>query len=285
MKTIAFLGLGRMGMRMANRFGDTEKYKLQIWNRSKIQSENSIGQVKNSPKEAAEGADLVFSMVSNDKASEYVWFHESEGALLGAQNATLIECSTLSENYILSWEQKIQERSKNRTLKLIEAPVLGSLPQAEQGQLVLCLGGEKESISGVEEELNFLGTKQIFAGKIGMAAILKLAANTSLGVQLGMFSELLQFLRKTGFDSKIASDFLSTLPTTSGALAGFLNMAATRSGEVRFTGSLLEKDLSYFLESAQTKHLENAIVETARKTWINWNMKKNGEKGAQEILS
>jgi hypothetical protein len=94
------------------------------------------------PREAAENEEVVISMVAEDKASRGVWLG-SEGALSGVKPKTLlIESSTLSSK----WVEQLATEAVDRACAFLDAPVTGSKPQAESGQLVFLVGGDPAGV-------------------------------------------------------------------------------------------------------------------------------------------
>ena len=96
---IAFLGLGAMGSRMAINLVQAG-HSLHVWNRTRERCNPLVDMgatAHDSPREAAQQADIVFSMVRDDAASRSVWLDGKTGALAGMAADTLaIEYSTLS---------------------------------------------------------------------------------------------------------------------------------------------------------------------------------------------
>jgi len=97
---VAFLGLGAMGSRLASNLVATG-HDVVVWNRSDAARERlvSLGaRLAATPREAATGADIVISMVTDDEASRVVWLEQATGAASGlARNAIAIESSTVTQ--------------------------------------------------------------------------------------------------------------------------------------------------------------------------------------------
>src|SRR5213075_1417738 len=98
MARVAFIGLGRMGHGMAGRYLDAG-FTLAVWNRSKAKAEDLIARGArwaSSPADAADGAEVVVTMVADDAASRAVWLGEVGAATTMKPGALAIECSTVS---------------------------------------------------------------------------------------------------------------------------------------------------------------------------------------------
>ena len=130
--SIAFLGLGNMGGGMAARLAGAG-FPIAVWNRNPRVADRfrDLGAtVATSPAEAANGADVVISMVADDAAARAVWLGES-GALASMQPGTvLIECSTISP----SWVDELSLAATRRRCVVLDAPVTGSKTQAASGE-------------------------------------------------------------------------------------------------------------------------------------------------------
>ncbi|HVO46509.1 MAG TPA: NAD(P)-binding domain-containing protein, partial [Steroidobacteraceae bacterium] len=127
MSRVAFMGLGNMGLGMAQRLLQAG-HDVRVYNRtvSKAWALRDAGaHVCTSPREASQGADAVIAMTADDVSSRAVWLGR-EGVLQArlAPNALAIECSTLSHG----WVSELATAARARHLRYIDAPVTG-LPE------------------------------------------------------------------------------------------------------------------------------------------------------------
>ena len=130
MNKIAFLGLGAMGLRMAANLVNAG-HSVTVWNRdpAKAAPRAALGAgIAGTPKAAAGGAEIVIAMVRDDEASRRVWLDPETGALgwLG-RHAIAVESSTLS----VGWVKALAAAAGERGISFLDAPVVGSRPQAE----------------------------------------------------------------------------------------------------------------------------------------------------------
>lgn len=257
MAKIAVLGLGAMGTRMVRRLV-VAGHQVTVWNRTR-QVADAIQDVlvAASPKLAADGAEVVISMVRDDGASRAVWLDAETGALAGMKpGAIAIESSTLTPAWVKEWAQAANIAG----VAAIEAPVSGSRPQAEAGQLVYFLGGASNDIVRAKSFLAPLGTVFHHVGPIGAAAVVKLVTNTLLAVQVGAWAELLPLMRREGLDLDGALQALST--TSSWApVAGYLvSLMRTGNHAPQFPIDLIAKDMGYVVSMAKAGDLPLAEV-------------------------
>lgn len=163
----------------------------------------------------------MFSMVRDDAASEYVWCDPVVGAFKTIRNNALaIECSTIS----LPWVTKLAAFMEKRSIPFIEAPVSGSRPAAETGQLVFFAAGNKMVIESIRPILLSLGNQINLVGDIGSGALTKLLTNTLLGTQVAIFAEILGVCRE---HSLSATGILKAMASTSvwAPVANYLSMS------------------------------------------------------------
>lgn len=252
MKRIAFLGLGAMGSRMAHRIVADKSIELSVWNRSSKATEPfaSIGvRVGETPADAVRDADVVISMVTDDAAARSVWLAPDTGALAAIKpGAIAVESSTVSP----TWIDALNDAAVARGIEVIDAPVAGSRPQAEAGQLIFMVGGNAQTIDRVRDALAPMAAAVHHVGDIGKGATLKLAVNTLFAAQLQSVAELLGFLARSGVQPTRAAELLAHFPVTSAPAAGAAKLMAAQAETKLFTIDLLEKDLGYAVELANS---------------------------------
>lgn len=249
-KTIAWLGTGAMGVRMATQLLNAG-FKLTVFNRTKEKCAPlaELGAtIVDSPKAAAEGAALVISMVRDDEASKEVWLDEKTGALASGSDFLALEMSTLTAG----WVSELQTHAKARAVRLVDAPVVGTRPQAETGTLVCLFGGDEAELGAYKEALDVMCKKVIPLGKSGQGASVKLAVNAYFAIQVAALSETSVALEAAGLEAKSALKLLAALPITSPALAGVAGLIDKDDYAPLFPVELVEKDLGYFLELASS---------------------------------
>ncbi len=249
-RRLAFLGLGAMGSRMAANLLKAG-HSVTVWNRdpgkaAKLAEAGAA--LAETPRVAAADAGFVFSMVTDDDAARSVWLDPRTGALAGlGAGAIAIECSTVTPG----WVRELGALVGARRAQLLDAPVAGSRPQAEAGQLVFMVGGDQTALAQAGPVLEPLAAKVIHVGGQGQGAILKLAVNALFAAQLQSVAELLGFLARNGFGPEQAAELLGTFPIVAPPLAGAARMMAAKSAAPLFTIDLLAKDLGYLLDAAK----------------------------------
>ena len=247
---ITFLGLGAMGQRMVRRLL-AAGHDVTVWNRTAATAAPLVeagARWAPTPRAAAEGAEVVWSMVFDDDASRDVWLHAADGAALSlTPGMTAIESSTLSPTWVRALGVEVESLGAN----FLDAPVAGSRPQADAGQLVFIVGGEAAALEQVRPLLGALGSAVHAIGPVGSGALLKLSINALFAVQVAALAEQLNLLHRAGLDPKRALDALRTMPVTSAAAAGAGMLMLAEDYAPQAPVDLIVKDLGYALEAGR----------------------------------
>jgi 3-hydroxyisobutyrate dehydrogenase-like beta-hydroxyacid dehydrogenase len=263
MSKIAFLGLGGMGSRMVPHLIKAG-HDVTVWNRSPAAVTAAVARGARSastPREAAEGAEFVFSMLTDDDASKAVWMTAYTGALAGLdRNATAIEVSTVSPEWLRSLAAVVEAHGAF----LLDAPVVGSLPQAETAQLILLAGGAQEIFLKAKPVLGCIASVVHHVGPQGQGSTMKLAANALLAIQVAAVAETLVALEKSGIAPKRALAIISELPVMSPAGKGFAGLMVAGDFAPRFTAALIAKDLRYAAAEAAENTAKVPVLQAAR---------------------
>ena len=251
MKRIAVLGAGAMGSRMVQNLLSAG-YQVVLYNRTADTLEPLLSQgavYAATPKEAAEQTDIVISMITNDDASRSVWLDPKTGAALGlGKDAIAIESSTLT----VDWTRELAAKIGSRGAAFLDAPVVGSRPQAEAGKLIYLVGGKAEVLAQVQPILLSAGASTIHhIGSVGQGMTMKLAVNALLSIQVAALAEMLGILTQSGVASQKAMECLSELPVMSPAAKGAGNLMVANHHAPLFPIELVEKDLRYVIQAGQ----------------------------------
>ena len=245
---IALLGTGTMGHGMAVNLLKAE-FPLAVYNRTRTRAEDLAAQgasVAGTPAVAANGAAVVIAMLADDDASRTAWLGP-DGALAAMQPGTvLVESSTLSP----AWIAELHRAARDRGLRMVEAPVTGSRPQADAGQLTFIVGADEADLAAVEPVLRVMSKEIVHLGPVGSGTQLKLINNFLCGVQVTSFAEALAWIERSGLKREAAFDFLKKGAPGSGILTTMVDRMTRRTYEVNFLLRLMAKDLRYAREAA-----------------------------------
>jgi 3-hydroxyisobutyrate dehydrogenase len=203
---VALLGLGIMGTGMARRLL-AAGFPLTVYNRSTERTRAVAAdgaEVADSPHAAAERADLVFSMVSDDAASRAMWDGD-RGALAGAKpGSVLVECSTIT----VERARELAAAAERAQCAFVDAPVTGSRAQAAAGELVFLVGAADPDLARIRPALEAMSRSIVHLGPVGSGALVKLVNNFLGGVQAASLAEALAIVERSPIDRDRALDVL-----------------------------------------------------------------------------
>ncbi len=248
MSRIGFVGLGSMGSRIAGRLLDAgNEVHGTNRTRSKAQSLLDHGLIwHETPREVAAAADVVFTMVTDDTALEAIT-SGPDGTLAGlAPGNVHVDMSTVSPQA----SRRLADQVRELGARMLDAPVSGSIPQAETGTLAIMVGGDEQAFEIVEPLLDELGSSVTHVGANGQGLLLKLAINISLAVQILAFSEGLVLAERGGIDPKVAVEVMSASPIGSPMLKARVPLLLDLPEQAWFDVQMAQKDIRLALRAA-----------------------------------
>jgi 3-hydroxyisobutyrate dehydrogenase-like beta-hydroxyacid dehydrogenase len=248
MTAVGFVGLGAMGGRIAGRLLDAG-HRVYATNRTAAKAQPLIerGLVwRDTPREVAAAADVVLSMVTGDQALEAIT-DGPQGLLAGLEAGELyVDMSTVSPQA----SRELAERVRARGAQMLDAPVSGSIPQAESGTLAIMVGGDPRAFAAVEPLLRELGQTVTHIGPNGQGLVLKLAINISLAVQTLAFSEGLLLAERAGVDPELAAEVMGTSSIGSPMLKARIPLLLQLPEHAWFDVELMQKDIHLARQTA-----------------------------------
>jgi 3-hydroxyisobutyrate dehydrogenase-like beta-hydroxyacid dehydrogenase len=195
-RTLGFIGLGTMGLPMATRLARAG-HRLHIYNRTPQKRDRLSGAEVfpcETPSEVASQSEIIFSMLSTPEVLREV-AGGPDGILTGIRAGSIhLDCSTVSPD--VTRELEVTYRRKNATF--LHMPVLGSVPQAEEGSLLLFVGGDDTAFKAVEPLLHTIGKRIWHYSKIEQATMMKLICNSFIAGMIGVLTQAIVFARTCG---------------------------------------------------------------------------------------
>ena len=273
MAKVAVVGVGAMGSRIAARLA-AEGHDLVVWNRSAEKTAPFAAVA--SPAQAAEKADAVLVMVSDPEALRGVT-EGADGILAGATPGTVvIQMSTVGPADVARLASSLPEG-----IELLDAPVLGSLSEAEGGKLRVFAGGPPELVEKWTPVLSSLGPV-LHVGPVGAGTAAKLVANSTLLGALGVLGEALALGQQLGLSPEATFEVLSATPLAAQAER---RREPFETGEypLRFALALGLKDAE--LISAAAGGLDLKVAEAVRGWFAEAVEKGAGEDDYSSILA
>lgn len=262
MASVAVVGLGAMGGRIARRWLDGG-HELHVWNRSPEKATELVRDgavLAGTPAQAAAPADFVATMVADPAALAEVT-EGPEGVAAGARDgATVLEMSTVGPAAIDRLRAALRPE-----VDLVDAPVLGSLSEVEAGTLRIFVGGARRAFEHVGPLLSELGSP-LHAGDLGSGAAAKLVANSTLFGALGVLGEAVALADALGLDRATTFEVLSATPVAAQAER---RRDALETGEFprRFALELALKDAALVTDAAESAGADLRLAQAAR-SWL-----------------
>ena len=255
--TIALLGTGLLGTAIGQRLLQQGE-ALTAWNRNAARLAPLLtagAQAAASPAEAAERATTVVSVLSDGRACQSVLIEQAGPALSGR---LVINVATIAPSESQALAAAVAERGG----RFLEAPVLGSRPEALAGSLQVMAGGDAEVFAEALPLLRQLASEPRLLGPVGAGLITKLALNQLIASLTHAFSLSLHLVQAGGGDVDAFMELLrgSALyaPTFDKKLGKLL---ADDFAHPNFPTAHLRKDLLLFLASARQQGLNTSGLE------------------------
>jgi len=245
---IGFAGLGLMGSRMARQFL-AKGFPLTVWNRTPEKCEPLAAagaRVARTPRELAEGSDVVVTCVADPNAVGRIVFAEDGVRAAARPGFRYLETSTVSPGLA----RRVAEVLRSKGADMLEAPMTGSKTGAEKGTLLFMTGGARAVHEELMPVMMAMGSRAIHCGEIGQASVVKLIGNTIISFMLEGLCEGLVVGRKAGLSIEtmleviMASGYASPYFTFKGGAI------ARRDWDTHFSIDLLVKDQGLMLDEA-----------------------------------
>jgi 3-hydroxyisobutyrate dehydrogenase-like beta-hydroxyacid dehydrogenase len=262
MKTIAVVGLGGMGSRIARRLLDAG-HRVVVWNRTPAKAKElvALGATEaETPADAARRADAVITMLAAP-AALWAVVEGEDGIAAGADaSTTVIEMSTVGPAAISRLASVLPSDTE-----LLDAPVLGSLLEVEAGSLKIFVGGPEALVERWTPVFSALGTP-LHVGPLGAGAAAKLVANSTLFGSVTVLGEAVALAQGLGLSPETTFEVLAATPVAGQAER---RREAIETGEypMRFPLSLAVKDADLVAEAAAGAGVELRAAAAAR-SWL-----------------
>jgi 3-hydroxyisobutyrate dehydrogenase len=259
---VALIGTGLMGRPKAKRLL-TAGYHLSVFNRTRNRAKplESLGaQIAGTAAEAIEPAQCVVLMLSDAEAIQEVILDSRPRPELSSR--TVVQMGTISPHESIDFCKKVRQRDG----EYLEAPVLGSIPEATAGNLLVMVGGSELLFDRWSELLKCFGPSPLLIGEVGKASAVKLAMNQLIASLTAGFALSLGLIKKyevqVDLFMKILRQSALYAPTFDKKLERMLNRDYSNPN---FPGKHLNKDVALFHRAAQTVNLETIGIDAIRR--------------------
>jgi 3-hydroxyisobutyrate dehydrogenase len=205
---VGIAGLGLMGSAVAKRLINIG-HEVSIYNRtiSKAQSFSDKFAVALTPRDLADGCDLVITIVTNFDAIRDVLFGANGIIESSNHNLVVADISTISP----AQSGYCAQRLRNRGIEMLGVPVMGGPAAAETGDLVPMVSGNRQAFEKVRHVIEQLARRTFYIGEEdGTANAIKLALNLNIAIMASAMSEGIMLVRKAGIDPSIFIEVLNS---------------------------------------------------------------------------
>jgi len=280
MTTIAVVGLGGMGSRIARRLLDAG-HQVVVWNRPPAKAAELVelgATLADTPADAARQADAVLTMLAHPEALWAV-VEGPNGIAVGCDDATtMIEMSTVGPATVSRLATLLPPGTG-----LLDVPVLGSLLEVEAGALRIFVGGPEPLVEHWTPVLSALGSP-LHVGPLGSGAAAKLVVNSTLFGAVSVLGEAVALAQGLGLSKETTFDVLAT-----SSIAGQAERRreAIETGEYpkRFPLSLGLKDADLIAEAAAASGVDLRVAAAARSWLAEANEAGWGDRDYAEVLA
>ncbi len=250
MAKVAFIGLGVMGFPMAGHLA-RKGHQVCVYNRSSAKAADwcvqFAGTSATTPREAAQGADLVMTCVGNDDDLRSVVLG-SDGAFSGmSPGSVLVDHTTASADVA----RELAVLAAERELGFLDAPVSGGQAGAENGVLTVMVGGEQAFYERAEPVIDSYAKMVKLMGPVGSGQLTKMVNQICIGGLVQGLAEALHFAQCAGLDGHAAMEVISKGAAQSWQLENRHQSMLAGKFDFGFAVDWMRKDLSILLDEAR----------------------------------
>ncbi|MFZ0424913.1 MAG: NAD(P)-dependent oxidoreductase [Xanthobacteraceae bacterium] len=238
---IGVVGLGRMGAAMSQRLRD-QGFVVVGWDHNAAANQAAAAgglKIATHARDVAAQSEIVISIITEDHGVRHV-FNGPDGFLSGDVNGKLfVDMSTLQP----MTGRELAPLVEAKGARLIESPVLGTIPQVRDGKLFALVGGKSEDLERARPLLEKMTRRIAHMGPNGSGYAMKLAVNLGLGGYIQAVSESLALGMKQGLTLDQMLDVLQEAPYASGWLKSKIDVLKGGAAEMTLDIRTLRKDL------------------------------------------
>jgi 3-hydroxyisobutyrate dehydrogenase len=291
MTSVAFIGLGNMGLPMALNLIKA-KYQVQAFDLAEAPLRTITeqgGKAFNSASEACIGADIVVSMLPAGKHVKAVYLGNDDTGLLAAIDAStlVIDCSTIDTDSACAVHQACAEKG----IAMLDAPVSGGVAAAAAGTLSFMCGGTEENFERAKPVLSAMGANIFLAGGDGAGQVAKMCNNMLLAIHMIGTSEALKLGEKNGLDAARLSEIMLASSGKNWSLEkynpfpGVMDGApASNNYQPGFMVDLMAKDLGLAIGNAQETESNTPLGKMALDLYTQKQQAGDGQKDFSSII-
>ena len=247
---VAFIGLGVMGYPMAG-YISKAGHNVTVFNRTKSKAEKWIneykGKMANTPAEAAEGADFIFTCVGNDNDLKEVSLGENGLFHTAKKGCVYIDNSTVSAEI----SRELYAAAKDKGFDFLDAPISGGQAGAEGGKLTVMVGGDETTFKKAEPVIDCYSQKVKLIGASGSGQLTKMMNQMCIAGAVQGLSEAINFGINAGLDMDIVMETISKGAAQSWQMENRYRTMTDDKFDYGFAVDWMRKDLAIVIEEAK----------------------------------
>jgi 3-hydroxyisobutyrate dehydrogenase-like beta-hydroxyacid dehydrogenase len=256
---VSVLGLGNMGTAIARRLERADPFELTVWNRSPGPTE-PFAAVAASPNEAAAGAEVCITMLSDGAAVRDVVLGEGGALTASSPPSVLVEMSTID----VAASAAIASRAAAVGVAYIRAPVSGNPSVVAAGNLTILASGEESAVERVRGVLEAIGPTVHYLGDGEQARVMKLALNLMVAGTAQLLAESLALGEANGLDRRQMLEVIADSAVGSPFVRYKTDPLVRDDYTSTFSARLMAKDLRLVTACAADVHVPTPATELVR---------------------
>ena len=241
-------------------------YQLTVYNRTREKADKlkTLGaSVVDSPKDVAKFSDLVITVVKDAQAVKDISF--GKDGIIDGKHDGLVIADMSTTNPVSSRE--IAKKYMEKGIPMLDIPVMGGPIQAENGELVVMVGGSKAVYENHKKIFDIIGNKAFYLGENGSGHAMKLAMNLQIAVLALSLSESITLVRGAGLDPEIFLEILNSTYFKTGMSVNKGPRMIKGDFKPTFTLRMMKKDLDTINEAAEKFNLVLPMATLANKLY------------------
>ncbi len=280
-KRIGFIGLGVMGASMASLLLGGG-YELTVFNRTKEKAELLLAKGAKwaeTPAEVAASSEVVITIVGYPKDVEDVYLGPN-GILETKKGGYVVDMTTSSP--ILA--KRIFKEAKAKGIAALDAPVSGGDIGARNGQLVIMVGGERQTFNELKPIFELMGRTIRYFGEAGSGQYTKMVNQIAIASGMVGVAEAVAFAKKAGLDVTEVIETISGGAAASWTLSNLAPRMVRGDTAPGFFIKHIIKDMKIALECAEEMHLEMPGLQLAKRLYDQLSARGMEECGTQTLI-
>ena len=259
MANVAFLGLGVMGFPMAGWLAKAG-HRVTVFNRTRAKSErwteSNAGRIADTPADAADGAEIVFSCVGDDPDVRAIALGDDGALRAMSRGAIYVDHTTASAGVA----RELVAAGEPRGIACLDAPVSGGQAGAENGRLTVMVGGDADAFAKAEPVIRAYSHNVRLVGPAGSGQLTKMVNQIAIAGVVQGLAEALNFARQAGLDVATVIDVISKGAAQSWQMENRWKTMNEGKFDFGFAVEWMRKDLRICLQEARDNGAELPVA-------------------------